>query len=563
MSVNFKEEIKKILVNAGVKETINFSVPPKAEMGDLAFACFELSKKTGQNPAETAQELKQRLQKDLVRFPFLEKVDAVGPYVNFYLRVGFLADQLIKDIAKKNKKYAWKKTNPKTKVLLEYPSNNTHKEVHIGHLRNICIGNALFGIYQALGYKVVPINYVNDFGAHVAKCLWWIKKQGNLASAKKTNKQKWLGEQYALASQYIEAHPEVKEEVAHTQRLLERKSTLIWPLFLVTRKWSLAGFKKIFKELGVKHHHSFFEKDIKAQGQKVVNYILKNGLAKKGEGGAIIMDLSAHGLDIALLRKSDGAGVYLTSDLALAKEKNKKYKPTENVYITGQEQDFYFQQLFKILEILGDKHPKTHIGYGLVSLSGGKMSSRAGNVVLYEDLLTLVKEAVLQKAPNLKKDKKRWEKIALASVKFDFLKHESGKNIIFNPAEACSFDGFTGPYILYAIARVNGLHKKNGLKKAGLKNLQVLVQPEEKKLLLLMSDYEEKLAVAFQAKNPSVLARYAFDLAQQFNNFYNKLPILNADSQELKEARLSLSYATSEVLTNVLRVLGIEAVKEM
>ncbi|MBI5022623.1 MAG: arginine--tRNA ligase, partial [Candidatus Magasanikbacteria bacterium] len=217
-----------------------------------------MAKKTDRNSAEVAAELAGQIKKTDV----LEKAQAIGPYVNFFLNAGAAAKLVLSQIIKQKNKYGVSQVKKHEKILIEYPSNNTHKEVHVGHLRNICIGNALVKLYEAAGAKVISINYINDFGVHVAKCLWGLN---NLQQGKKisVNKQKWLGQVYAEASKFLADHPEKKEEVEEYLRQLETKDKKIWKLFLTTRQWSLDGFVKIFKDLDVKHRTTFFEKDVK------------------------------------------------------------------------------------------------------------------------------------------------------------------------------------------------------------------------------------------------------------------------------------------------------------
>lgn len=564
MSVDIKEEIKKMLAAAGVTGEIKFSSPPKPEMGDLAFACFDVAKIWKMSPAEAAKKIETEILRLAQNDKLIEKAVAFGPYVNFFINAGEAAKIVLGEVAKKREKFGINKDGRAKKVLFEYPSNNTHKELHVGHLRNICLGNALNGLYTASGYKTISVNYVNDFGAHVARCLWWIMKKDKIRSAPEGREQAWLGEMYAEASRYLSEHPESADEVAECQKKLEKKDREIWPLFLKTRAWSLAGFKKAFKELGVKHKAVFYESKIKKTGQKMVDELLGRKIASVGEGGAIIADLNKWNLEVGLLRKSNGAGLYLTSDLGLAVVKNKKYKKlAESVTITGSEQSFYFKQLFKILELYGCKFKMTHIGYGLVNLPTGKISSRAGNVVLYDDLKKMVERAVLEKSPELAMDRPRLERITFAAIKFDFLKHEAGKVITFNEKEAASFDGFSGPYVLYVIARVNSLFKKFGAKKAVLKNLSLLRTAEEKKIILDIDRYAEAAAEARRELNPSVLTRYCFELSQDFNDFYAKHSVLGGGSAELNQARIALSCAVAQVLKNALRVLGIEPVETM
>jgi arginyl-tRNA synthetase len=566
MSSDIKQYIHTALRSAGVVGEIELTVPPNSDMGDFAFACFGVAKEWKISPVDAAKKIEAALGSS--KSGLVSKVQVMGPYINFYLDAGKAAELVVQDVLKKGKKYGVNNSGKGKKVMIEYPSNNTHKEFHIGHFRNVCIGNALVRLYEQNGYKAYPVNYLNDFGSHVAKCLWGLQKF-HASEKMPENKQKWLGDIYAEASQKLKDNPDFAPEVAEIQRQLEAKEKKIWPLFIKTRAWSIDQFEKIFKDLGVKHKAVFFEKDLKAKGQKLVDELLKKGVATVGEGGAIIIDLSEYKLDIALLRKSNGAGLYLTSDLPLAVAKFKKYNVAESIVITGIEQNLYFKQLYKILELMGFNKKLTHIGYGLVNLKEGKMSSRLGNVILYEDLYRGVFDAL--KAESAQRHPDWSEKkindivhvLALAALKFDMQKHEAAKNIIFDAKEATSFEGFSGLYALYAVARINSIMRQAKNITRSRVDYSVLISLEEKQLVLLLAKYSEIVSQALSEYNPSVITRYSFDLAQAFNNFYNKHSVLKAETKEIVAARIRLASAVKTVLENSLKLLTIDTVEEM
>lgn len=608
MSNKIKSEIEKILKQAGVTGKIKLSAPPNPEMGDLSFACFDLAKKTGKSPAEIAKDLETSFRHHDVITPrcrveakksdkinrLLEKATTIGPYLNFFLNASVLAEEILPTVLKKKNKYGESPPRPKEKILIEYPSNNTHKEVHVGHLRIACVGNALVKLFEATGAKVLPVNYINDFGVHVAKCLWGLRKFHSKEKPPQ-NKQRWLGKIYTEASRYLEEHLENKEEVKEILRLLERHDKKIWKIFCQTRGWSLKGFDAIFKELGVKHKVAFFEKDVKDLGQKMIDELLKRKIAEVGEGGAIIVDLKKYGLDVALVRKSNGSGLYLTSDLGLAKVKAKKFpNVTASINLTGAEQSFYFKQLFKILELSGFKYQMSHVACELVDLPEGKMSSRAGRVILYE---VLRDEAIKNATEETQKRHLDWPRkkiaatakaLALGALKFSMVKVGPGQGITFNIKEAVSFDGFTGPYLQYSVARIESIFKKANQSKpnkcetgkchagksksdqfmagqlwAGKIDFSLLNAPEEKNLILTISRLEEIIASAALNKDPSVLAKYLYDLAQIFSNFYENCPVLQAENVGLKAARLALAKAVKIVLEKGLGILGVPILKEM
>ncbi len=567
----FKQHIEALLKKAGVEDVKGLSVPPNADMGDFCLPCFSLAKAWGVKPAEAAQRVLNMLEKvEIESDNLVQDFSMSGPYVNFYLRLPKVAELVLAEVLSRGADYGHWPLGAGHKVVIEYPSQNTHKEFHIGHLRNVCIGNTLVQLYRAAGYDITPVNYINDFGAHVVKCLWGLKKfHGNEAPPENT--QKWLGQIYAEASIYIKEHEEeTKAELDELQKKLEAHDPEIWPLFETTRGWSLEGFDELHSELSARHTVLFLESEVKARGQQIVDELLAKGIAEVGDKGAVIIDLKDAGLDVALLRKGTGAGLYMTADLALAEEKFKRVDASESINITGIEQNFYFKQLFAVLDRYGFHKKMTHIGYGLVNRSDGKMSSRLGNVILYEELRDDIAERLRQDNTARHPD---WtparvtilaNKLTQAVLKFTMLQHEAGKNISFDVTQAVSVEGYSAPYVLYVVARINSLLKKS----AGLNTANTPVDVrqfetlEDKKLFILIASYQEVLQKALAAYNPSAVVKYSFDLAQAFNDLYAKHDIISKD-HEVTRARLALAMAVRQVLINALTVLTIEPVEEM
>lgn len=561
-------ELENLFNAVGQKPVGEFSVPPKAEMGDIAYPCFAEAKAEGKKPNEIAVNLAEKLNPKINPGGLISRAQAFGPYVNFFIDPAAVSKIILKEVDKKGERFGFDTQKKQEKVMVEYSQPNTHKEFHVGHIRNVCIGSSVVNLLRLNGYKTTSANYVGDIGAHVAKCLWYIKK--NNFQPPETGRGRWLGTMYAEASALIEEKPDLKSEVAVVQQKLESGDQELVSFWKETKKWSMVGFEKIYKILGVEFDEWFFESEVEKPGKKIVQELLKSGIAKIGEGGAIIVDLASYGLDTFLILKSDGTSLYATKDLALAQLKFKKFSIDKSITVIDNRQRQYFSQLFKTLELSGWKKEMVFLGYEFVTLPEGAMSSRKGNVVLFDNLYAEVKTKLFAET---KARHEAWPvqqveetvcRLALAAIKFDMLKHPTDKAIVFDIKEATAFEGFSGPYLLYVVARINSLLEKakNQKIKPG-SHYELLISPEEKKLVLQLGLAEETIQKALAQYNPSVIARYTFELAQSFNDFYNKQRIVDATPKDLAAARLSLCLAVAQVLKNMLGVLAIETVEEM
>ncbi len=556
-------ELVKVFDAAGQKvEADQFATPPNPDMGDIAFGCFVLAKAEKKSPVEVAKELYETLKPVIAAHKMFTNVSVAGPYINVSIDKAVLGPMVVKKVAKDGEKFGSQKAE-KQSLMFEYSQPNTHKAFHIGHMRNAMLGAALIHLYESQGTKVRAVTYVNDIGTHVAKCLWALEKffAGQIPE---DERGRFLGNVYAHAAKMLEEHPEWKSQADEVLQKLEAHESEVETLWKETRQWSLDGFDAIYKELGIEFDESYFESDVVEQGKKAVDELLKKGIARESDG-AIIMDLSEFGLDVLVVRKSDGTGLYSTSDLGLAQAKAKK-KWDASVVMTDMRQDLYFKQLHKTLELFGFDKPMSHIGYELVRLASGSMSSRKGKIVLYEDFR---EEVVAQAEKETKERHADWTKakvdetahaLAIASIKFSMLKVKPSQIIVFDKAEALSFSGFSAPYVLYTYARIMSILKKAG--EAETKKMHAFDNPLEKALVMLLTRYPETVAQARDQEDPSEICRYTHDLARAFSSFYEKCSVKDAES-EVKAGRIALITAVSQTLANALRLLGIETLEEM
>jgi len=564
MLIEVEKSIRDLLKKAGVKSNIEFTKPPKSEMGDLAFPCFDLAKVQGKKPNEVAKEIVDILRSK--KSDLVTKVELAGPYVNFHLNPQILAKLVLQGINKDLGKHNFGKGK---KIMVEFAHPNTHKAFHIGHLRNAITGESLVRILENAGYKVVRANYQGDVGMHIAKCLYAIFKydkdgisnQQKMSLAKRI---KYLGDMYARGSQEFEESETVRVAVGDLNSQIYLQDKAIQEVYKVTRTWSLEYFDKIYQRLDTHFDRLYFESEVFAKGKEIVLEFLKKGVFKESDG-AIIFAGSQHGLHDRVFVNSKGYPTYEAKDLALAKLQFKEFKPDRILHVVAREQLGYFQVMFKALEktLPKSQGKEEHLVYGWVSLKEGKMSSRTGQVVLGEWLLDEIEKKILQiMKENQVKDKAEVaKKITLAAVKYSFLKTGIANDIKFDMAESISTAGDSGPYLLYIVARINSILKKAKVKTGKLKIIPK-VEVAEKQLLLQLAKFSEVTEESAKTRNPAKIAQYLFDLAQNFNSFYEKCPVLKAEG-DLQVFRVNLIKVVEQVMERGLYLLGIQTVDEM
>lgn len=554
------------LLNAEIKPA-DFVAPPQADLGDLSLPCFILSKNLNKNPAEVAKEVAKNFQ-----HKFISVSSVAGPYVNFTLSQE--AFNLLLDNLEKNKfNFGCNKIGEEKRVMIEYANQNTHKELHIGHLRNMAYGDAVNRILNANGYKVIPVSYINDFGINVAKTIWWLYHQENVEAKKilalsPENKGYFLGQQYAESVARLEKNPEQKGEVAEVMKQLESRRGEIYKLWKKTRQWNINQFAAVYKELDIKFKTIFYESDFIKEGLKMVTDLKKKNILINSEN-AVIADLEAYKLGVLVVLRSDGTALYPVADLALAVEKLKRYKLSESLYIVDVRQGLYFDQLFKLLELLGYTTKLEHLSYDFVKLPSGMMSSRSGNIIPYEDLkelaLTKAKAAVTTRhgAWPLKKINNTARVIAFGALKFEMIKVGALKQITFDIDTALRFEGFTAAYLQYTYARIQSInHKADKKFKQTKVDWNKLVDEKEKVLIMHLSNFPEIIILAGDKKDPAEIAKYLFDLAQKSNDYYHAVSVLKADTVT-GAARLALLNSVALIIKQGLNLLGIEVINEM
>ncbi len=552
----------KTAVGGGFSPSMDdLAVPPDSKMGDIAFVCFDLAKNLKKNPSEIATELAAKIgPKD-----FFSDVRAQGPYVNFTLSPSFLT-MVLSEINEQEEGYGRSTIGDNKRLMVEFANLNTHKDIHIGHLRNLFLGQMLVNVLQTNGYDVIPVAYINDLGAHVAKSVWAINRFHKDEEVQREDRIDFLRNVYIEATRAIEENPAYKEEVAQTFRNLEEQSGPDVKVWKETWQWSVDFLERVYRELGLTLDKWYFESDLIGKTKKLIDELIAKGIVVQSEG-AWIVDLEQEKLGVNLLVKSDGTLLYNAKDLGLAMKKEEDYHPTKSIYVVDARQSHALAQLFATLERMNFNRELHHLSYDFVTLAEGVMASRTGNVIAYETfrdrLLTQARRATKERHQDWsdKQIDSTSRAVAFSAMRFGMLRQDVEKKIVFDFDEALSFNGFSGPYLLYTYARMQSLFEKAGKIKPSM-DASALTHPLAHQLLVHLSKYPEVLFEMSQSYRLSLLPHYLFELCQLYSTFYNEVPILKADAH-VRAARLGLSRGVEQVLENGLSIMGIAPVKEM
>jgi len=535
--------------------------PKDPAHGDLAFPCFRLAQGMKRNPAEIARELAAKIApKGLIK-----EVKAMGPYLNIIMDSGKILSDLAKQTKLLGKKYGTI-TPQKRTVMIEYSGFNTHKPVHIGHVRNVVYGATAVRLMRALGVQVIAADFVNDLGLHVAQWMEEYQKHHLGEKPPKGGTAKWLAQIYVEGVKHYEESEDVKKRVAQILKRFQEKDKATMALWKKSRDLSLKEFKAVHKELGAEFDTFYAESDFVEARMKVVEELVIKGVAKKSQG-AIIVDLEDVGLGIFVILRSDGTALYATTDLALALQKFKDYKLDASYYITDARQKQHFSSLFETLKRSGVEKEFRHLPYEFVTLPEGAMSSRKGTVIYYEvfrdALIEAAREETKKRHPDWKPKaiEKTARALAFGAMKFDMLKSDVTNSIVFDPKEALSFDGFSSPYLQYTTARIAGILRKT--KKPARSTKRAEVKDErERRLIVELSRYPDVIREAANSMSPAVIAHYLFSIAKLFADFYEHVPVSQAMESD-RALHLEMLGVLSLIMKNGLELLGVEAMEEM
>ena len=562
--MNHKEliasELAKVIEGLDQETILNLLEQPKSsDLGDIAFPAFSLAKIERKAPQAIAADIAEKI--DASHF---EKVVATGPYVNFFLDKSQISDQVIKSVIEAGADYGQQEEGQGANVTIDLSSPNIAKPFSVGHLRSTVIGDALSNIFRKMGYNTIKINHLGDWGKQFGLLMVAYKKWGS-KEAVEANPIDELLKLYVRINAEIENDPALDEEGRLWFKKLEDgdpEATELWQWF---RDESLVEFNRIYKLLGVEFDSLNGEAFYNDKMDEAVQILEDKGLLKESKGASIV-ELDDVNLPPAMIKKSDGATLYITRDIATAIYRARTYNFVKNIYAVGQEQSNHFRQLKAVLKKMGFdwSDDMIHVDFGLVTKNRQKLSTRKGNIILLEptlqEAISRAKAQIEEKNPELENKEEVAHAVGVGAVKFYDLKTDRRNGYDFDLEAMVSFEGETGPYVQYAYARIQSILRKANFTPSADATYS-LSDPESWEIIKLLQDFARVVKRAAENYDPSLIAKYAINLAQAFNKYYAHTRIL--DESPERDSRLALSYSTAVVLKEALRLLGVEAPEKM
>lgn len=582
----------------GSLQPVVLQVPPKPEMGDLAFPLFAYAKSFGKAPNAIAQELSARIN-SLSDKPDGEAF-ALGPYMNVKLNMDGVVSQMYEKIKSDGSSYGHCATLDGRKVMIEFSCPNTNKPLHLGHVRNDCIGQSMSQILKACGADVMKVNLINNRGVHICKSMLAYQKFGNgetpqssgikgdhlvgnyyvrfaqweaqeLEKDTAANIAKGMSEEDAKALAKKENGPDMEAQAM--LRRWEQGDPQVMELWRLMNGWTLEGVAQTYERTGISFDKYYYESDTYKLGKDKVLEGLERGIFQKADDGSIFIDNSDIGLDRKILLRRDGTSIYITQDIGTAINRHEDWPFDSLIYVVASEQNYHFKVLFHVLDKLGYPWAKDlhHLSYGMVFLPEGKMKSREGTVVDADDLIQsltdMAKEQILEKGRegDLDDVDDTAHKIALGALDYYILQFNPSKDFVFNPKESLSFTGNTGPYLQYMGARISSmLRKYDASQYSGVPfDPAVLSLEDEREMLKMLSSFPEIVGKACSQYDPSIVCSFLYDLSKRFSHWYHDNQILKADTPALVKARVSLCEMVLQVMKNAFDLVGIPFLEKM
>ncbi len=571
--IDFKKIIAEKICNAINLDDINeeniykyIEIPPNKDMGDYAFPCFNLAKTLRKAPPIIANEIKEKLELD----DNIENVQVIGGYLNFYINKLKLSEIVLNEINDKGVNFGSSSLGQGKNIIVEYSSPNIAKPFHIGHLRNTVIGSALYNIYKFLGYNVTGINHLGDYGTQFGKMIEGYKRWGNEYDFEKQPIDKFM-DIYVRINKLCKEDESVLDLCRENFKKIEEGEEEYIKLWEFFKELSLKEFQRIYDLLGVKFDSFNGEAFYSDKMDEVVEKLESKGVLVDSEGAKIV-DLESKGLGVCIIKKSDGSSIYATRDLAAVLYRARTYNFDKCLYVVAYEQNLHFKQVFEIAKYL-DIPEKClngleHVAYGMVRLKSGKMSTREGTVIKVDDLLQeaidRVEKIIEEKNPNMENKKEEATKIGIGAIVYSNLCSTIIKDQVFDWDTILNFNGETGPYLQYIYVRTKSILEKAGgvVPKFEDVKLELLQDKESFNVISKLYEFDSILKHVVEKNEPSFLARYLIDLGQLFSNFYNENKIIDED-ENIKNARVYLSYSVGTVLKTGCKLLGIQMPNKM
>lgn len=536
-------------------------IPPKADMGDFAFPCFQLAKTMRKAPQMIATELAEKIEKPDI----IDKIEVQGAYLNFFLKKEMFVKSMMESASVEN--FGASKVGEGKTICIDYSSPNVAKNFHVGHLRTTIIGNSLYKIYEKLGYKVERINHLGDWGTQFGKLIVAYKSWGSKEAVEKDGVAE-------LMRLYVKFHEEAEKDDSLNDQARDwftqmekgnEEALSIWQWFVDI---SLKEYKGTYELLGMEFDHYLGESFYRDKTGDVVKRLSDAGLLKESEGAQIV-DLEEYNMAPCLITKKDGSSIYATRDLAAIFYRKKTWNFDKCLYVTGQEQKLHFAQVFKVVELLGNDWAKdslVHIPYGLVSLEGAKLSTRSGNIIYAENILLeaieKVKQVIAEKNPDLENKDEVAKTVGVGAILFHDLYNQRIKDVSFKWDKVLNFDGETGPYVQYTYCRCASILRTVSYEENAAIDYSLLLDEEAIALIKEISRFPQVVLDAAEKYEPSVVARFAMDVAQSFSRFYNACRV-NVEDDNLRNARVKLVALTKTTLKGALQLLGIDCPEQM
>jgi len=577
---------------------VALATPPDLKLGDFALECFSLAKLLAQSPQAIAKKIAASISADDV----IAAANAEGAYVNISLRTESYLGLIVEEVNALGDTFGDSQTGDGARTMVEYLSPNTNKPLHLGHVRNGCLGMSVARILEAAGYDVITANLVNDRGVHICKSMlaWQRWGDGKTPEGIGQKGDHFVGHWYVRFAKELDANQNLEQEAQQMLQRWEAGDSDTIELWRMLNGWVYQGFEETYRRLGFSFDVFYYESDTYHLGKDLIERGLEDGVFVQDENGAIVCALPVMkkiagkdgklteviafgaGKDgepkkVTVLR-SDGTSVYMTQDLGTAKRKFDENQLKRSIYVVGSEQDYHFQCLFEILSQLGLEWAQEcyHLSYGMVYLPDGKMKSREGKVVDADDLVCVMAELAAKEIRNRDTEntiddaevERRAILIGNAAIKFYLLQYSPGQLIHFDPEESISFEGKTGPYCLYTYARAKSIERKasklgQSSDMPSASGFGQMNSDDERLLALKLQTLSSQIAVAAEELNPSRVASAVYYLSRAFNQFYHKHPVINAGNPELCSARLALLRASATAIKKGLYLLGIETLEQM